>query len=225
MFARYCEQFGFTCTKIPTGNCDTPDFEVDALGQRLVVEIKEQSPNDEDHRYFKDLLERGIAELTPNPGRRINYDIKKAVKQLGKHADRCLPLVLLISDNIRVDERWVYGEPNHFLTEVDLDKGMYGDTGSCYVWSSIHELPQARAVRINARQLEAHRNEHLSAIGVLCENRNREVFVHVYHNYFATVPLPPTVFAGPYDRSFRKRAEPATSLGDWFEDRVKTAVD
>jgi len=225
LFERYCEWFGITCNKIPTTDKESPDYEVNAGGQRLIVEIKEQSPNSDDRNYYQELCKNGIAELTPKRGRRINSHIKKAVDQLRGYADRRIPLVLLIHDNLRIEGHSIYVGRNHFLKDEDFDKGMYGDTGNQYTFTSSRDLPIVKQVRISPRQLGAHRNEHLSAVGVLCEREDGGVFVYIYHNYFAAVPLPPTVFTGLDDRTFRKPSEPTVSLRIWREERNELAAE
>src|SRR5439155_7724154 len=70
--------------------------------------------------------------------------------------------------------------------------------------------------RAGASRLKSNAKEYVSAVSVLYEMPNEgRLFLATYHNYFARIPLPVTVFAGEDDMHLRKPCHPANSPGAW----------
>src|SRR6185295_17572059 len=82
-FESLCEIRRVSLTRIPEAAARTPDYEI-AIGQeRIVVEVKETSPNQEEQESQRLLAERGYGIATGGtPGDRIRKMISSASPQL-----------------------------------------------------------------------------------------------------------------------------------------------
>jgi hypothetical protein len=54
LFEHLCSTHGVSCEAIPTGLVRTPDFAISLAGVRIVCEIKQIDPNDEDLQELED---------------------------------------------------------------------------------------------------------------------------------------------------------------------------
>ncbi len=104
LFEQYCKSMGYVCNPIIAGSerGKTPDFEVIAES-KVIVEIKELTPNKDDERQAKELMQQHWTTGGGRPGKRIYDHIKSAASQLRTYKDSATPCVLLLYDNIIVD--------------------------------------------------------------------------------------------------------------------------
>jgi hypothetical protein len=187
---------------------------------KVIVEIKELTPNDEDRRQVQELKQQGWTMGGGTPGARTFSVIKRAAPQLKSFANRGLPCVLVLFDNIVVDGMRPRASCVH-LEPSFIDFGMYGlqavrlrpespEPGSRFV-----HIGDGRGGR---RQMTEDDRVYVSALAVLGEHHNSsEPFLCVYHNYFARLPLALEVFRGPHDRHFCKPAHPNELPQTWEE--------
>ena len=217
-FEQYCVGRDYRCEAIPTDRQKSADYLVRAGAYDLIVEVKELCASDDDRRQIRELKERQCTTGGGQPGRRAGELIKRAAKQLGRYRNRQIPLVVLLYDNIVVDG-YRPGFTNGFLQPSFIDFGMYGlQTVNLVVDHRIGEIRYGGDGRGGERQATATERTYLSAVAVLYQGElAKEMFVAVYHNYFATIPLSRKVFSGPADRHFVKPGHPDLTPQAWEE--------
>jgi hypothetical protein len=217
LFDVYCERLAYDSQPIPSGSelGRTPDRIVITPVGKLVVEIKELTPNEEDLRQIRELAERHWTTGGGTPGARAASQIKAAAPQLKSLSHLGLPSSLVLFDNIVVDGRRPRAGCIH-LEPSFIDFGMYGlqavhlqlDPADGHVVSSTDG-------RGGRRQITQDIRRYVSAVAVLYEAP--EPHVYVYHNCFANIPLSLAALRGPLDRHFEKPTHPDASPQQWRE--------
>lgn len=217
LFEDYCKNLHYVCNPIIAGSDrgKTPDYEVVANG-RVIVEIKELTPNKDDERQAKELRQQRWTSGGGIPGKRIYDHIKAAASQLKRYRDSAIPCVLLLYDNIVVDGMRPH-IPNSLLGSAFIDFAMYGLQTvflSSEEESQLVRIPDGRGGR---RQMTIDERTYISAVAVLYEESNAAPFIVSYHNFFAKESLPFDIFAGPRDRHFVKPSYPDQTPQEWVE--------
>jgi hypothetical protein len=219
LFDDYCEAMGYNYRKIPAGSKygKTSDRDVQAGQDRVIVEIKELTPNPDDKRQAAELAERGWTIGGGKPGRRVQNEIIRAAPQLKQYQTLHVPLVLVLYDNIVIA-----GErphiPNKLLEPSFIDFAMYGLQTEVFARRTASDqylLEHLGSGRGGKRQTTASERIYISAIAILYQHESQTPFLFTYHNYFAEVPLPFRVFSGPNDRHFVKPAHPDQTPQEW----------
>jgi len=139
-----------------------------------------------------------------------------AAKQLSRYQTEDTPCVIVLFDNVVVDGSKVH--PDGFLLWPEqIDFGMYGfEDVKLRIPSDGKSVRYFGNGRAGASRLKSNAKEYVSAVSVLYEMPNEgRLFLATYHNYFARIPLPVTVFAGEDDMHLRKPCHPANSPGAW----------
>jgi hypothetical protein len=79
----FCQQRGIPLERIPEADTRTPDYQVTIGAERIIVEIKETSPNPEELESNRLMKERGYGNATGGtPGDRVRKMIRSASAQL-----------------------------------------------------------------------------------------------------------------------------------------------
>ncbi|MFC2060193.1 hypothetical protein ACFLTZ_03750 [Chloroflexota bacterium] len=223
LFEKYCASIKYSCNPIPAASKygKTPDYWVCCGNDKIVAEIKELSPNDDDRRRARELKNQRLTSGVVQPGKRVYDAITDSAKQLKKFAHCRLPCVLVIYDNTMVDD--VRPKAVSQLQEPSiLDFGMYGlQIGILPVPNSDYYDTDIRATangRGGERRMTETMRWYISAVSVLCEDQNGgEPYLLSYHNFFACIPLPQHLFRGPLDRHFIKPDHPDKCPQVWGE--------
>lgn len=217
LFQELCDLQGVLWTKLPElPDTRQPDYELTLGSQRIVAEIKEISPNDDDLAFTKALRERGRVSGTLNPdqhARRIRSDIRTSRGQLRSYLERNpgVPTILVIFD--ATDSR--YDDPYIIQTT------MYGWEEA--VIATDGEQPviveQGFAPR-NNRTIRGDFNQHLSALATLHEFHDfdthaRKLALRFYHNQQAAVPLPADLWQGPEIFHYQMGSKESGQYQNW----------
>lgn len=220
LFDEYCRRRGYGSKPIEAGSQHgkTPDRLVITQFGKVVVEIKELSPNEEDVRQVRELREKSWTSGGGTPGARVCRHIKKAAPQLKRFAHCSMPCVVVFFDNIVIDGMRPRVRCIH-LDPAFIDFGMHG-LGTVILAQETHErgnhLVHVADGRGGRRQMTETDRVYISAVAVLEEEPGSgELFLSTYHNYFASLHLPDTMFRGPLDRHYRKPAHPDCSPQTW----------
>jgi Holliday junction resolvase len=71
-FVAFCQHRGIPLERIPESDTRTPDYQITAGSERLIVEIKETSPNPKEIESDRLLKERGYGNASGGtPGDRV----------------------------------------------------------------------------------------------------------------------------------------------------------
>lgn len=183
LFETYCAARGIVCVRIPEGETRTPDYELLCGTQRIVVEVKEITPNKEEQESDQLLARRGYGNvLSHTPGGRLRQKILDCSGQIKARALGTLPSILIVFDrgrvvghvdpyNVRVA---MYGLEQVHVAVPPVGMGSTYATGMGYG-------PK--------RQMTPEHNTSISAIGALVMTGPKDILLFVYHNKFAHVPL------------------------------------
>jgi len=194
VFERVCQNAGYYIEKLALRDRErvpTADFIVSTSNFRLVAEVEELRPNEEDLRQI-DSIRRG--KMTPygsTIGARPRQHIRRAARQLKSYSAHGIPLLVVLYDNVRVgDIRVAY--PTFYLQPHDIDAAMYGDR-TAFI-SAATCAPTGPDRNGGRRTCTANEKKYISAVAVISDHDDATVIF--YHNQFADVPLTPPAFRG-----------------------------
>jgi hypothetical protein len=172
-------------TRIPESDKRTPDYEITLGQERIIVEVKETSPNPEERESQRLLAERGYGMATGGtPGDRVRKMIASASRQLKARSGGLLPAMLVVFDQGRVS-----GHVEGYHVRV----AMYGLE---QIHIAVPPIGLDRPYRIGAghgpkRKMTETDNTSISAIAALVMSGPGAHQLLVYRNRLARVPLSP----------------------------------
>ena len=190
-FENFCRLRGIPLARIAGADTRTPDYEVTLGSERIVIEVKETSPNPEELESLRLLEQRGVGKVTGGtPGDRVRKMIRSAAGQLKARSRGELPTLLVVFDqgrmaghvegyHIRVA---MYGLEQVHIAVPPIGQGLPVVTGSSHG-------PK--------RKMTETDNTSISAIGALMMSGPSAHHLYVYRNRFARVPLNPELL-GPF---------------------------
>ncbi len=98
-FERFCAQHGFTLHKVKEQENKTPDYELLIGDIKIIVEIKDLEPNEEEKEADNHRRTHNWAVWGSNsPGTRIRYKIEEAKEQLRTSVKGNEPTLLILYD-------------------------------------------------------------------------------------------------------------------------------
>lgn len=184
-FEAFCQNRGIPLERIPESEARTPDYQIDIDGERIIVEIKETSPNPEEIESDRLVKERGYGNVTGGtPGDRVRKMIRSASGQLKARSNGVLPTLLVVFDRGRVA-----GHVEAYQIRV----AMYGLE---QIYLAVPPLGHGEPYATGAghgpkRKMTETDNTSISAIGALVMTGPNSHVLYVYRNRFAKVPLDP----------------------------------
>ncbi|MCA1602715.1 MAG: hypothetical protein LC776_14100 [Acidobacteria bacterium] len=189
LFDGLCASRGITCLLVAEGQGRTPNRELVFGSERVIVEVKEITPNKEEQESDRLVAERGYGNVLSNiPGDRVRNKIAKCSPQIkartaGQHAsllvlfDRGQAAGHIHPDILRVA---MYGLEQVHFSVPPIGMGSPYSTGMSYGLK---------------RKMTPEDNTSISAIGALFMTGPEAVSLTVYHNRYAKLPLRPALFA------------------------------
>ena len=190
----------------------TPDYEIALSSKRIVVEVKETSPNPEERESQRLLAERGYGIATGGtPGDRVRKMISSASPQLKARSRGDLPTMLVVFDRGRV-----YGHVEGYHVRI----AMYGLE---QIYLAVPPIGSGRPRATGAghgpkRKMTETDNTSISAIAALVMSGPGTHQLLVYRNRFARVPLSPTLL-GPFGVRHFDLGTGEGFASDWVEVR------
>ncbi|MEM9416091.1 MAG: hypothetical protein AAGA29_11550 [Planctomycetota bacterium] len=183
-----------------------PDYEIAPKGEKVVVEIKQIEPNDEDKAFAAALEQDGMATQCRSPdrmSRRIRNHMRDSCQQFTSYLSRNspVPAMLVVFDNAK----------NHYTDPYTIQVALHG-----YEQVTLGVGPpgvdpvviDAGFGERNNRELRPDKNEHLSAVATLHEcwevykPHDRFLRMAIYHNPYAETPLSPKLWSSPRVKNF-----------------------
>ncbi|MEI8141156.1 MAG: hypothetical protein WCI03_14985 [bacterium] len=101
LFEKFCGMNAIQYERIPTTDDETPDYAITLCGTRVIVEIKELTPNEDDKKVIqksKTALPGECVCWGGTLGKRVRHKIESAKHQLKRLAAGKFPGVLLLYD-------------------------------------------------------------------------------------------------------------------------------
>lgn len=92
----FCQRRSIPLERIPGSDSRTPDYQITIGSERIVVEIKETSPNHEELESDRLLKQRGYGNATGGtPGDRVRKMIRSASAQLKARSNGAVPSIFV----------------------------------------------------------------------------------------------------------------------------------
>lgn len=209
-FEEFCAQNGLVCEAIETGSDVAPDYEVSSGATKIIVEVTQLDPNEEDLEAERQLRETGMATVGGTAGSRLREKIGHKYAQIKSRADGKYP-GLLIVENMTISR-------GHTGEEV-VRAAMYGFD------SIVIGVPADPAEALfekdrkfaGGRTVTPTMKRSLSAVGILERDSSGRCGIRIYHNIHSSLPLPVGAFVGPNVRQFSLAEAPKGSIPGWVE--------
>jgi hypothetical protein len=187
LFERFCRENGIAFKLIPVArDRRTPDYEFYPSGVRIVVEVAQLDPNDDDRQYSRKLNDGSVVGVGGMIGQRIRQKITDKADQLKAWSDGMVPTILVLYNNTEVRS---YTSPEH------VRAGMFG------FYTYVIEVP-ANPSKLGSvvdrkfgkgARMTAQCNTSLSALAVLEEDPARSLTFRVFHNVHTINRISPVV--------------------------------
>jgi len=212
LFGDACTLRGYGVEKLSTRqDAKTPDFQICSQGEELIAEVK--SPGLEPQ--IQQLMGSSSGSLRLKPGKRVRDLIRDSEDQLAAWASG-VPKILVICDlRPLLPEYPMY--PLYGFNDGDLAAGMFGEIiFRCRVYDDhlVHNGPELGG----NRTLRSNHYTHISAVALHLVGREFQLGpFRVYHNPFATHPLPPEWFQRSGDLHFGLAKENGEFVLRWEE--------
>jgi hypothetical protein len=210
LFEVLYEQIAVKWVRIPEANERRPDYKIYTNGTRIITEIKQSDPNEEEKGLEKRQRKGEVVIFGATPGERIRRALRAANPQLKQLSCGELPALLVIYNNSPCS---LHTDPYSVMTamrgidmipvSVPKDKSLsptFGDPLS----------GQERGMRPDA-------NTTVGAIAVLRAVSPEHCHLDIYHNQFAKTPLDRDLLRHPSIRHFGIPPDTSNSLSGWEE--------
>jgi hypothetical protein len=182
LFERFCRERGIEFKRLPLAETRTPDYEITAGAVRAVVEVKQVEPNPKEQALLSELRRRGKASHWVNMWR-PRQAIREAAKQLRAYGGGSMPGIAVLFD--------AAGGVLGSLGADSIAQALYGQR-RIHVGASPDRHGEIVGVSLGGWPVaSATRNTELSAVAVLRLFQNDGLFLTMFHNQYATIPLNP----------------------------------
>lgn len=184
-FEEFCRLRDIPLVRIPEADTRTPDYEIPFPSGRLIVEVKETSPNPDELESNRLLAERGYGKaIGGTPGDRVRKMISSASGQLKARSQGVSPTLLVVFDQ---------GQVAGHVEGFHIRAAMYGLE---QVYLAVPPIGQGEPYATGTglgpkRKMTESDNTSISAIGALVMTGPGQHILYVYRNQFAKVPLDP----------------------------------
>jgi hypothetical protein len=183
LFERLCSSRGVSWKRIPIGPNKTPDYEINLAGTRVLCEIKQINPNQEDQNELKALrTNQPRGRLVP---KRLRKKLKDVSGQLKAAALSDQPTILVVYDNTPF---------KMYSQNEDVRQAMFGND-SVAVSNAGGALIVSAPFIGGDRGFTPNQNTSVSALAILEDSPESLPTLTVYHNRYAEVILRPELLA------------------------------
>jgi len=211
LFEDVCGQIGIPCTRVAEEKSRRPDYEVEFAGKRVIVEVKQFDPNDEEAAAICRKEDGGVGGICTKPGDRIRKAIHSAAPQLRALSKGERPAMLVVYNNVL--SRRLHTDP------YDVATAMQGlDVVPVLVPKDPSISPEFQETRSGpGKKMTPDANTTISAVGVLLRNPEDAPHLEIFHNRHARNPLEPEWLRDQRVRHFRLPDSAESSLDGWEE--------
>lgn len=207
LFEKFCADNGIECQEVPTEEGKrTPDYDIFPGGVRVVSEVKQIDPNDDDDQALEEAQAKGGAVVWPDADRRVRNKIDSAKKQLKNRSKGEVPALLALYDNVQPP----------VVDAIDIKEAMYGEE-TVTVVPRLAEPPRfVDAGFGGGRKFTQEHNTSISAIATIRQT-SAGIRMNVYHNVFAKNPISPALLRSPAIKHYKVDPALRGELQDWEE--------
>jgi len=230
LFEELCKLHSIPCRRLQVrSDGPQPDYELTLAGKRVVAEVKQIDPNEEDRQFTVALQRDDVATQCRNPdtmARRVRNQIKQSRTQLKAYLERDpqTPALLVLFDAAKNR----YTDPYTILTAMH---------GWEQVLLSVPPVGQPITVadrgfaQRNNREVRPDKNEHLSALATLheCwdieEPHERFLALCFYHNSYASQRIEPTWWSSDHIEHLELSEKAPGEYQNWISAITKYESD
>jgi hypothetical protein len=216
-FENLCADLGVSLKRISETNTKTPDYELTIEDQLIIAEVKEMTRNNEEEESDRVFQNRGLGNvLCTTPGNRVRKKISESSPQIKARANGKYPSLLVLFDN---------GSGVGHLDPYCIRVAMYGlEQVHIAIPLDPSVSPYAMGMSYGPkRKMTEEHNTSISAIGVLVLTGPNTIFLNVYHNKFAAVPLEPRLLEKYSIPQFKLEDEVPGNTTQW--EKVGASVE
>lgn len=209
LFEDFCQTKRIRCVRIGTGNSRTPDYEIFVPRRKVIVEIKEISPNRDELEAQRRVRAGEFVVVSSTPGQRVRGKISDAVPQIKVRAKGRLPGLLVLMDT---------GFAAGHTSPYNIRVAMHGFETLVYaVPRDPSHSPYVTDKKFGGRRkMTPNSNTSVSAIAVI-GHINGNLDFRVYHNPHAAIPLQPAVFHRYQVPQYALAPHAPGSIPDWSQ--------
>ena len=213
LFESFCESAGFPCIRLEESTepgVRTPDFLWTLGDVQITVEVKQFDPNDDEIVAAAKLAVGEIVTFGGTPGHRLRGILSTAASQLKSRTKLATPGLLMLYDNT--------GPLGGHLDSYHIKTAMYGLEQVVFRQTPDGPtLSKCEDIRFGPkRKVSPDRNRALSAVGRLQQYGDR-LYVDIFHNCFAAVPLEASLLRTAGVRHFRLAEKVPGEGQEWEE--------
>jgi hypothetical protein len=207
-FEEFCRQKGIRYKRIAESKTPTPDYDIFVPRRKIVVEVKEITPNKEEKQAQNELAKKKFVFGWFTPGQRIRKKISESVPQIKNRTNHRYPGILVL-----FDKGFIAGH----LDPYDIRVAMCGLETVQIVFPNDSQLSpySVRTKYGPKRKMTPEHNTSISAIGVLYARRHSSIEMVIYHNMFAGVPLDPMLLNRYEIPQYRLNQSQPDVIADW----------
>ena len=184
---RFFDEIGCDLIRIPESSEKTPDFFIETEKQKIFIEVKEITDNDEDKKLIEEVATHGQvgAHDGPEVGKRFRPAIQSANKQLKKKCKEGEPGLVIIQDVRDFFTKSV-------MPQEEIKQAMFGDR---VTWISVNTKEIESDIFQENKTTTNAKNTTISAVGLMMKNsHNNKLTLHIHHNPHARNKLKSPVF-------------------------------
>lgn len=180
LFETFCQQHHVRYRRIKTSIKPTPDYDIFLKRRKIIVEVKQINPNDEEEKKIKEFTKSNGVTIKSTLGKRVRGKIIDAQRKFRVRMRNRYPSILVLYNNVKLYKH---------TAPMDIFAGMYGKL--CFtVWPN---GPIGDMELGPDRTMTNATNRSISAVGVLKKGCNGRPSLTLYHNVYARVPLDPAL--------------------------------
>jgi len=180
LFKQHCEVHGVSYRRIQENGRKVADFELDLPSGVAVVEIKQLDPNERD--LAREALPPGtVAGAVIAPSGRLRNLLSDAYLQIKPYGDRGIPGMIVCYNNA--------GGINH-IDNFSVTRAMFGGMAVYLALGHDGVIHHTGQVFTGQRKVTLTSFRALSAVGVLSTPTRDSTKLRMYHNPYASNPLP-----------------------------------
>jgi len=187
IFEQFCHAGNILCIPITTGAEKTADYEINLCGVRVIVEIKQLTPNHGEQDSINEAIKIGATCGGGEIGKRVRSHIDSAKHQIEHSTSGEHPGILLLYDT-RPD-------PFHGILPHEISAAMYGFETIDIHPSKDTALPLTFGKHRfgNGKKLRHDSHTYISALGHMYETQtDRHIHIDLYNNIHSDHKLPLT---------------------------------
>ncbi len=209
LFESFCQTKRIRYVRVAASSSRTPDYEIFVPRRKVIVEIKEISPNRDELDAQRRARTGEFVVVSSTPGQRVRGKISDALHQIKLRAKGRFPGLLVLMDT---------GFAAEHTSPYNIRVAMHGFETLVYaVPTDPSHSPYVKDRKFGGgRKMTPSNNTSISAIAVIGDISGSLDF-RVYHNRHAAVPLPPAVFHRYQVPQYALAPHSPGTIPDWVQ--------